>query len=149
MGGVNGRGWRRWSRWTLVHLVPADGYMSGGRGLAVSRRDGWEISGEKHVDLNDSLHPFSLPPPPESCRPWSQAERERERYDAVKGPKNSWLKQWMANLASDETTQEVETAGGGSAGVVHARNALKAAFKAGFYDHLWLKKGLRERQQMK
>lgn len=48
--------WKRewWSRWTLIHLVPADGYMSGGLGLAVSRCDGWEISSEKHVDLNDS-----------------------------------------------------------------------------------------------
>lgn len=36
-------------------FVPADGYMSGGRRLAVSCCDGWEISSEKHVDSNDSL----------------------------------------------------------------------------------------------
>lgn len=49
------------------------------------------------------------------------------------------MKRWIAYLASDETTQEGETAGG-SAGVVRAKNALKAAFKAGFYDRLWHKK---------
>ena len=29
-----------WSRWTLIHLVPADGYMSGGLGQAVRNCDG-------------------------------------------------------------------------------------------------------------
>lgn len=78
VGGVNSGGRRRWSRWTLVHLVPTDGYTSWGHGLAVSRRDGWEISGEKHVDLNDR-----------PCLPLraSRPDSSRERCDAVKGPK--------------------------------------------------------------
>lgn len=44
-----------------------------------------------------------------------------------------------------ETIQdEDEETADGSASVVHAKNALKAAFKTGFYDHLWHKKGLRK-----
>lgn len=52
------------------------------------------------------------------------------------------MKRRIAATACDETTQDEESANG-SAGVVRAKNALKAAFKAGFYDHLWHEKGLR------
>lgn len=80
---------------------------------------------------------MTAPASPQSA---ARPDSSRQRCDAAKGPGTAD----GVYVAREEATQHEETANG-SAGVVRAKNALKAAFKAGFYDHLWHKKRLREK----